>query len=70
MLKRFIVFFYGIACYALFLATYLYAIGFVGNVYVPRTMDSPPSGDLAASLAIDLALLLLFALQHSVMARP
>jgi protein-S-isoprenylcysteine O-methyltransferase Ste14 len=70
MLKRFIVFFYGVACYAVFLATYLYAIGFVGNVYVPRTMDGPPSGGLAASLAIDLALLLLFALQHSVMARP
>ena len=70
MLKRFAVFFYGIACYAVFLATYLYAIGFVGNVYVPRTMDGPPTGNPALSLAIDLALLLLFALQHSILARP
>ncbi|HET6196838.1 MAG TPA: hypothetical protein VFE12_13830, partial [Acetobacteraceae bacterium] len=67
MFKRFIVFAYGLACYVLFLATFLYAIGFVANVYVPHTMDGPPTRDLATSLAIDLALLLLFALQHSVM---
>jgi protein-S-isoprenylcysteine O-methyltransferase Ste14 len=70
MLKRFIVFVYGIACYAIFLATYLYAIGFVANVLVPRGMDGPATGDLAGNLVIDLALVLLFALQHSIMARP
>ena len=70
MLKRFVVFFYGLVCYAAFLATYLYAIGFVGNAFVPRTIDGPPTGDLASSIVIDLALLGLFALQHSVMARP
>lgn len=70
MLKRFIVFLYGIACYAVFFATYLYAIGFVVDAYVPRALDGPPTGSFAGSLAVDLALLLLFALQHSVMARP
>jgi protein-S-isoprenylcysteine O-methyltransferase Ste14 len=53
-----------------FLATFLYAVGFVGNFVVPRSIDGPASGDLAGSLIVDLALLLLFALQHSVMARP
>lgn len=70
MVKRFVVFLYGIVCYAVFFATFLYAIGFVANVFVPRTMDGPPKADPATSLGIDLALLLLFALQHSVMARP
>ncbi len=69
MLKRAIVFLYGVASYVVFFATYLYAIGFVVNLYVPRSMDSPPSGDFAVSLGVDLALLLVFALQHSVMAR-
>lgn len=69
MLKRTTVFLYGIVCYALFFATFLYAIGFVCNLYVPRSMDGPPTGAFATSLAIDLALLLLFAAQHSVMAR-
>jgi protein-S-isoprenylcysteine O-methyltransferase Ste14 len=70
MLKRSTIFLYGVVCYALFLATFVYAIGFVGNLYVPRTIDGPPNGDFTTSLIIDLALLLLFALQHSVMARP
>jgi protein-S-isoprenylcysteine O-methyltransferase Ste14 len=70
MLKRFIVFLYGIVCYAVFFATNLYAIGFVANVLVPRGMDGPATGDLAGNLVIDLALVLLFALQHSIMARP
>jgi len=69
MLKRFIVFVYGLGCYGLFLATFLYAIGFVANVFVPRSIDSPGDGDLVASVAVDLALLTLFALQHSGMAR-
>jgi protein-S-isoprenylcysteine O-methyltransferase Ste14 len=70
MFKRSIIFAYGIACYALFLLTFLYAVGFVGNFYVPRTIDGQPTGDLATSLLVDLAVLLLFAVQHSVMARP
>ena len=70
MLKRVSVFLYGVLCYAVFFATFLYAIGFVCNLYVPRSIDGPPTAALGTGLAIDLALLLLFAAQHSVMARP
>jgi protein-S-isoprenylcysteine O-methyltransferase Ste14 len=70
MLKRLGVFLYGVLCYVVFFATFLYAIGFVCNLYVPRSLDGPPVAPLASSLIVDLGLLLLFALQHSVMARP
>jgi len=70
MLKRSLVLAYGIVSYAVFFGVYLYAIGFVGNFLVPRSMDSAATGTFAAALAVDLALLLAFALQHSVMARP
>ena len=70
MLKRLSVFLYGSLCYVVFFATFLYAVGFVCNLYVPRSMDGPPVAPLASSLLVDLGLLVLFALQHSVMARP
>jgi protein-S-isoprenylcysteine O-methyltransferase Ste14 len=70
MLKRLSVFLYGLLCYVVFFATFLYAVGFVCNLYVPRSMDGPPVAPLASSLLADLGLLVLFALQHSVMARP
>lgn len=61
---------YGFAAYLAFLATFLYAIGFVGNLpMLPRTVDVGPAGSLPAALAVDLALLALFAAQHTVMAR-
>lgn len=69
MVKRSIVFLYGLVCYAVFLGTFLYAIGFVANLFVPRSIDSPPAGDFVGSLTVDLVLLLIFAVQHSVMAR-
>jgi protein-S-isoprenylcysteine O-methyltransferase Ste14 len=70
MTKRVVVLAYGIACYVVFLATFLYAIGFIGGVATPTTLDGPASGPPAAALAINAALLALFAVQHSVMARP
>jgi protein-S-isoprenylcysteine O-methyltransferase Ste14 len=70
MLKRSLVFLYGIASYAVFFVTYLYAIGFIGNVFVPRSIDGPADGDFVGSFLTDLALLAVFAIQHSVMARP
>jgi protein-S-isoprenylcysteine O-methyltransferase Ste14 len=60
---------YGLICYAVFLSSFLYTIGFMGDFVVPKTIDSAASADFPAALAVDLVLLGLFAAQHSVMAR-
>jgi hypothetical protein len=63
VLQRWSVFAYGLICYAVFFATCLYAVGFVGNLLVPRTLDGTPAGSFAAGVVVDLVLLLAFALQ-------
>jgi protein-S-isoprenylcysteine O-methyltransferase Ste14 len=70
MLSRFTVFLYGVLCYLVFFATFVYAIGFLGNMVVPKSIDSGPQVPFWYALAINSALLGVFAVQHSVMARP
>jgi len=69
MFKRIAFFAYGSFSYLIFLATFLYAVGFIGNFGVPTTLDGPARGPLVVALMIDVALLTLFATQHSIMAR-
>ena len=69
-MKRTLVLVYGLVCYAVFFATFLYAIGFLGNFVVPNSIDAALRTSLGEALAVDIGLLALFALQHSVMARP
>ena len=70
MAKRLVVFVYGSVSYLVFFLTFVYAVGFIGNLYVPKSMDSAVRMSFLPALVIDALLLLMFAVQHSVMARP
>jgi protein-S-isoprenylcysteine O-methyltransferase Ste14 len=68
-MNRVLFFIYGILSYMVFFVTFLYAVGFVGNLVVPKTIDSGFQGGTGSALIVNILLLALFALQHSIMAR-
>ena len=61
---------YGVVTYAFFFATFLFMVGFIGNLPLPKTIDSGVPGPVGEALIVNLLLIVLFGLQHSVMARP
>jgi len=68
-MSRFIAFLYGLGAYLVFFFTFLYAIGFVSGLAVPKTIDSGATGSMGEAFIVNLLLMSLFAIQHSVMAR-
>jgi protein-S-isoprenylcysteine O-methyltransferase Ste14 len=68
-MKKLVIFAYGVASYLVFLATFAYLAGFMGNLWVPKSIDAVPTAPIGQALLINLCLLAVFAVQHSVMAR-
>ena len=68
-MKKLTIFLYGVVSYGAFLATFLYLAGFMSNLWVPKSIDAVPTAPLGQALLINLCLLGVFAVQHSVMAR-
>lgn len=69
-MKRTLVLLYGVACYAVFFATFLYAIAFLGNFLIANPIDAVPTVSTGEAILVNIGLLAVFALQHSIMARP
>ena len=68
-MNRFVALLYGLAAYALFFVSFVYAVGFVSGILVPKTIDDGAVVPLTEALIVNLLLMSLFAVQHSVMAR-
>jgi protein-S-isoprenylcysteine O-methyltransferase Ste14 len=67
---RIIAFVYGVGSYGIFFLTFLYLIGFLSNLFVPRSVDIGPAAGMTTALLVNFALIALFGIQHTVMARP
>jgi len=70
VMRKTLSFIYGVVCYLVFFAVFLYMIGFVGNLFVPKSIDTGTEAAAVPSMMVNIALLGLFAIQHTIMARP
>ena len=69
-MRKTLSFIYGVFCYVVFILSFLYAVGFLGNLIVSKSIDAGDESNLGLSLIIKIMLLGVFAVQHTIMARP